>query len=305
MKKLIHDYYSGIDSKVIQETLNNSKFRFFNQGKYGNDLLCAAKEWCLILDLEKEIPKYRVNELSNQNRKNRPKPYDHEALLDLPITEEYLVPLSSFKICDSGLSRNGYSFTLCVINESPNSSYWILKVLAEISKKREVYIRLDPLIYSKSDEFENPQYKMWVHGIKNLDWKRINILKEDEFGEWMPDDLASSIDLTQYVWSPRSNEVHFTAEEIPKINLCNVKGGRYFHAIYKPENETVIHLDGALRIYTKPDLERRKSMHVRNSGKIGKRVKIFRIDEEITKELFSEIGLNFFVWNNDVMKYLR
>ena len=64
------------------------------------------------------------------------------------------------------------------------------------------------------------------------------------------------------------------------------------------------HLDGALRIYTAPQLEERLAVgHLRKAGKTGVRRKIFRIDEPVGRDAFSLIAQAFFVWNDDMNKY--
>ncbi len=303
IKNLLEDYYSSINQETIAQIKEDGKFKFFNRQEDQYSLTKAAKEWHLIKTLENEIPRKRLELLSNQNSISRPFPYDHVALEDLTITEDHLVNLNSFEIQGSALIRNDYAFTMCPITESPNSSYWILKVLAELSQYYQVFVRLDPLIYSTRTEFYNPQYKMWVHGIQNLDWQRIKQLRNEEFGEWMPDNLESNIEKTQYVWSPRSDEVHFTCEELPKSSLSNTRGSRYFHSIFNPTKDLMIHLDGALRIYNNTDLERRREIHLKETGKVGSRVKMFRIDDDISREVLSKICTNYFVWNNDVIQY--
>lgn len=303
IKKLLQSYYSNIDPNIIDQIKGDSHFKFFNRAEDQESLTKAAKEWYLIKTLEKIIPSKRLEILSNQNSIIRPRPYNHAALEDLNITEDYLVNLNNFEIEGSALIRNEYAFTLCPITESPNSSFWILNVLVELSKSHEVYVRLDPFINAPRTEFVNPQFKMWVHGIKNLDWQRITNLRNEEFGEWMPDNIESCIDKTQYVWSPRSEEVHFICEELPKISSSETRGSRYFHSILDKSNDIIIHLDGALRIYRRDDLGTRVKSHIKDTGKVGTRIKLFRIDDGISREVLSRICTNFYVWNNDVIQY--
>lgn len=76
---------------------------------------------------------------------------------------------------------------------------------------------------------------------------------------------------------------------------------RYLHAIYDPEMEAITHLDGALRIYTAPQLEGRLAAgHLRKAGKAGVRRKIFRTDEPVGRDAFSLVAQAFFVWNDGV-----
>ena len=67
----------------------------------------------------------------------------------------------------------------------------------------------------------------------------------------------------------------------------------------------ITHFDGALRLYTQEELQGRSSQHVRNAGKQGIRVKVFRTDAPVPRECFSLITQAFFIWNRDVVNYFR
>ena len=62
-------------------------------------------------------------------------------------------------------------------------------------------------------------------------------------------------------------------------------------------------MDGAIRIYSFEEIEVRNTCHVKDIGKIGKRIKIFQIDNELELEDWSNIASSFYVWNEDVQKY--
>jgi len=108
---------------------------------------------------------------------------------------------------------------------------------------------------------------------------------------------------TEYAWMPRGKEVHFVCEELPLTAEVNERGSRYLHAVYDKKRHCITHLDGAVRIYTANELALRTTFHVRNSGKVGKRVKIFRTDRAIEPNLLANLIPAFFVWNYDVARY--
>jgi len=110
---------------------------------------------------------------------------------------------------------------------------------------------------------------------------------------------------TDIVWSPRGKEVHFICEEIPTHESINVRGSRYFHAIYVPEKEKFIHMDGAVRYFKTDEWDLRKDSHVRQIGKIGKRVKIFKLEGDLPIEFFCDLVQSFFYWNADIHRYLN
>jgi hypothetical protein len=115
-----------------------------------------------------------------------------------------------------------------------------------------------------------------------------------------PDDNG---DLTEFVWEPKDDGIHFVCEELPSARCVDYRAARYLHAIYDPGKRSIIHFDGALRIYTAPQLEDRRKQHLKNAGKAGIRTKVFRIHRPIDREAFSLIAQAFFVWNRDLATY--
>jgi len=53
--------------------------------------------------------------------------------------------------------------------------------------------------------------------------------------------------------------------------------------------------DGALRVFALDETVRRHNSHVRSSGKIGLREKVFRTDEPIDRDRFSVVAQAFYV----------
>ena len=64
-----------------------------------------------------------------------------------------------------------------------------------------------------------------------------------------------------------------------------------------------MHIDGAIRIYDKNEWENRQKTHVRKSGKIGKRIKVFRVNADVSRETLGVLCSNFFIWNFDIARY--
>jgi hypothetical protein len=92
-------------------------------------------------------------------------------------------------------------------------------------------------------------------------------------------------------------------EELPLQDSIAERGSRYCHAIYDKNKSAVIHLDGAIRILGKEEWDQRSSKHLKDVGKVGKRLKIFRIDEPIDTHTMSMLCMNFFIWNYDVARF--
>ena len=139
-----------------------------------------------------------------------------------------------------------------------------------------------------------------------LDWNEIEDIQDDRHCQWMPDPgtiSSSKVKFTDLVWSPRHDGIHFVCEEVPQIKTHKSRGGRYLHSIYNPKKKVFYHTDGAIRIYDDNDITLRHESHVRNAGKIGKRIKIFKIDGELERNKWCDIVSSFFVWNEDVKTY--
>ena len=165
-------------------------------------------------------------------------------------------------------------------------------------------IRLDPFIEEDKSKYRKTIQKMLVYG-KPLDWKRLKVLKNEEHGKWIAEKANSNIGVTDFVWSPMGNEIHFTCEELPKTNLSGYRGSRFFHAIFDKTTGEIKHCDGANRFYKPEEFKKRTKYHVKDAQvrKIGTRIKIFQLDDRIDQNLFIKLITNFFVWNEDIQNY--
>jgi hypothetical protein len=63
------------------------------------------------------------------------------------------------------------------------------------------------------------------------------------------------------------------------------------------------HADEAIRIYDSNEIVARHANNIINSGKCGKRIKIFEIQGHLDQELWANIACSFFVWNYDLRDY--
>ena len=185
-------------------------------------------------------------------------------LIDLPIDKNGLIEIHNFLPDNLGLLRGDFVFRLSPSLDSFNSSYWLFDLVLKeaFANKINFKLRLDPLIIMPKEDYHPMLFKMWVYGIK-LDWDRIKKLKNEEHGQWMPDRLSSPYEVTDYVWSPSKNEIHFTCEELPKKEHLHIRGSRYFHAIFDIKTGKIIHCDGAMRFYTEEEYIYRRNYHVR------------------------------------------
>lgn len=303
MHEEVTDLLENIDKPEIEKIKVDQSFQSFNNNLDDHKLNNSAKEWWLIKKLQTLIPQKRLALLRNQSNVDRPLPYNHEALSDLELNSDLLVNMNSFRIKGNHLIRNKYGFTLTLPREQFNSQSWIFKALKE-NGTGNIFIRPDPLMYSSSNSFIVPVHHMDVYG-KSFNWDEILRAKNEIHGRWMPNNLDSTTRHTDFVWSPRNDEIHFICEEIPSNKNIDLRGSRYFHAIFSKKENAIIHVDGAIRIYNKNEWEKRKTCHVRKCGKIGKRIKIFLIDKHLPVKEMINICVNYFVWNDDLIRYFN
>jgi hypothetical protein len=258
----------------------------------------------LIHRLQTEIASERLVSLTDKS--SRPKPYNQQNLTDLLIDDNNLADISSFDLSSGGFQYKDFIYNLAPITGGSNSSYWITQAIIYIyyDSGLPFKIRLDPFIEIKPKEYNPMMYKMYIYG-KQLNWNRLKSLQTIDDGKWLNEKSYSDIGVTDYVWHPSEEEVHFTCEELPKGNQLKVRGSRYFHAIFDKKTEKVKHCDGAIRVYDEIEFSKRSAFHIKNSEvrKIGKRVKIFQLDEPVDQSVFGNLITNFFVWNYDVMSY--
>ena len=298
----LHEQLERVPEQEIERLIADPHFRLLHNGTRVA-LSKKAKECYIIEVLAREIPLLRRRLLTQESSADRPEPYCHPALADIEITHDFLVPLREFDTGCGGLARAGFVFSMIPVTESVNASYWLARTLTTLLRE-EVFIRLDPLLMSPLDDYRATVFRMLVYG-QALDWDRFAQLHEEDHGRWQPGKLTSGVERTEYVWTPRENEIHFRCEELIDANRALRWGCRYLHAVYRPNTERIVHLDGALRFLSEQEFASRQlpSCHLRHAGKIGNRIKLFRIDAPIEREHLVEIAPQFFVWNYDVARY--
>jgi len=291
-----------IDSCVADFALEDRRFVDYHLEDDPDSVDRESRIWALEQALQWEIPTQRIASLEPHDG-SLPAPLDHPALANLSYQSDYLVSLRDFEWDFGRLVRNEYAFLPFSPVESPNSQVWFFQELMKLRVDVQSYVRLDPFLHGSLDDFHAVGYKMLVYGLP-LDWDRIKNLREEEHGQWLPGSMTWGIRVTDYAWTPRGSEVHFRCEEIPVEDRLCTRGSRYFHAVYVPSRNEVVHLDASVRIYSESEMrERLEFRHVRKAGKIGRRYKVFRIDEPVPVEVFSNLCTQFFVWNYDVQRY--
>ncbi len=268
-----------------------------------SDYALKTKLYLVSQAIEKELQQRRLTEITACDG-SRSQPYDHPVLRDIAVDAEGLIPLSAFKIDGDALCLSGHAFFVLPAVPSTNSNYWLLQNIQRHALGNTVSVRLDPLLHGPEAELAGHIYRMDVYG-RPLDWDRIRALREPEHGRWMAGPLSRKSLFTDYAWIPHANEVDFICEELPPLSEVDIRGARYLHAVFDKQTNCLTHLDGAIRAYTSEELDHRTTLHVRNAGKSGQRVKVFRTDFPVDPAVMGDIVSAFFVWNNDVARYFN
>lgn len=291
-----------IPSDVLTPVFADEKFR----GLYGNvdhvEKEWFAREWVIIEELNRRIRRRRRSYLLDQYAESRPAPYDEPELADLAVSTDGLVPLSEFDVDKGVLLRNGRAYSILPSTPSENSSYWITRALLTGGLQDQTWVRLDPLMRGPAQKFPRMAYRMLWWGPPLL-WNDVGNIERESFGRWAPASLGNKSEFTDFAWVLRGDEIHLFLEEMPKRKDISIAGSRYFHVIFSNKTECVVHLDGAIRIYSEAEWDQRRSAHVHRTGKVGKRIKVFRIDEPIQPDVVSSLGGTYFVWNYDVSHF--
>lgn len=228
------------------------------------------------------------------------KPYDRKEFEGL-YNDEYLIKINKKSKIHDSIFINNNKYGLCLQYNAFNSSYWISRELNTLNLNEvNLKIRPDPFLKNfrplilKSAVYSNP-----------LKWERIRSLKNDDKGQFKN---YKTDEVTEYLWRPRkNNEVIFTCEELPPKNQINVRGSRYFHAIFEKDSGKFQHCDGSIKIYNEKSYDERLKFSINNNeiNGIGDEVKIFRVDSNIPKEKFISLISSYFYWNYDLINYVN
>ena len=295
----IDQFLASINAADVAKTLCDPDFRHLNSVTDR-----SARIWIAWQALARAIAAYKLDVLRRDAKcsSDRPRPYNHPALNDLELDKEHLLPLRHFDFDGTRLLRNGHAFLILSTTDAPNSTHWLIQACHSSDLREHVRVRLDPLLHGSQRDFNPLRQFMWVYG-RPLDWNRVARLQRTEHGRWWPDRDDGEVHFTDYAWKPRDSEIAFVCEEVPTLLGAPRRAGRYLHAVYRPSDATISHLDGAVRIYTTSEIIKRHDQHVRSAGKIGERIKVFRVDEPLARGVLSSLCLTFFVWNDDVCRY--
>lgn len=301
-------FLESIDSRTVEAHAQSVVFRDCNEHLDESQRDRVARCEVAEILISTEIENWRKELLIRQSDVRVPEPYCHPDLGDIEFDGDRLVKASLFDRREGAYGRGDTVFQLLpTLLDRANSVYWVDLVLQRLPKDVEVRVRLDPLIRASRVGYLTPVFAMRAYG-PPLDWERLKSMRDGyiEAGLWYPDKGAETeVAFTDYVWSRTGGELQFTCEEVPTPEASVRRGGRYLHSIYMPDTGRFIHADGAIRFFEQEEIEQRATKHVREAGKLGRRVKVFRADGPIPRDEWCSLAASFFVWNDEVRGYFK
>ncbi|WP_456324692.1 hypothetical protein [Desulfonauticus submarinus] len=113
---------------------------------------------------------------------------------------------------------------------------------------------------------------------------------------------------TEFWWKEENGNKIFECEEVIETLSLGIGQDkyscRYVHAIFE-DSKGIFHFDGAVRIYTKEELEDRKGKNINKAGKHVKYFKLFRIDGELDINEWKTLVCNYFQGNPLPIEYFN
>jgi hypothetical protein len=102
---------------------------------------------------------------------------------------------------------------------------------------------------------------------------------------------------TEFFWNVQDNHKTFECEEISDLDVKDlgfIFGCRYIHSMLDKVNETIIHLDGAIRGYNNEQMIKRLGIDISKQEKDLLYTKLWRIDGDIPKKIWKELICHFY-----------
>ena len=195
-----------------------------------------------------------------------------------------------------------------------NGTLQLSENLIFLIRNPKIKLKIRPDCFRKqpvSDIFPRTELAHWYGSTFSLKW--VGELRGEESAEYGADDSSLVGHCTQFLWSSKKDSVvQFSMEELPHKDEESLERAderifaRFVHGIFDPAKEIFTHLDGALRIYGKPDYEDRICcQNLKNCDKTYHKAKIFRIDGEIDCETFRHVIGAFYKWNRMPIEYFE
>lgn len=120
-------------------------------------------------------------------------------------------------------------------------------------------------------------------------------------------DLTNKLDRTEFYWSFRDGIKTFEAEEVSECGYTfdTYYINRYVHSERDVTNQILRHFDGQVKIYLQDTYAKRFDSNMPKEPKCHKKIKLFRIDGDISVDDWTELLSHFFKGNEMIIKYFN
>jgi hypothetical protein len=246
--------------------------------------------------------------------KNEGKVLDRFHELRKQLDEDGLLrPTRAMKLLRTGISYQGYliyyhQFMRRGFAWSMNWKFF--ERLHSAMEGNEVAVGIDTFRLIRLDQFRERMEEDYWYGPK------FNLAKIDD-----PNDYGFTMHLgktttisdrsirSEFYRYVRNNEKIFEIEEValPQSGGSQQRDfiiNRYVHSIRDMRNHHFVHLDGAVRIYSKGSYDRRVATDLPSSAKSDLYIKLFKLNGKILDSDWAELISHFFRENDDVRQFL-
>ena len=258
----LEGFLESLPPEAIEEAYADTTF----VGLYGKSER-LARVWITERFLIEESARRRLESLAEPLLPSR-MPYTADCLQKIKIDGECMVRLADLAYNNATLAAGEFSFTVCSTTESPNSTYWLLRSFYEQGVAGHVSVRLDPFLWGPSDSFPQTMYKMLVYAAP-VNWESMSKLRLPPMERCKRTNQRTKANSRNSAGIPGTNRNSLHLRRAPPRERIEFTGARYLHAIYDPTSQSITHFDGALRIYTGQELEKRHAVHIRKAGRRG------------------------------------
>ena len=120
-------------------------------------------------------------------------------------------------------------------------------------------------------------------------------------------DLTNRLERTEFYWSYRDGIKTFEAEEISEngYTFDAYYVNRYVHSERDVSQHILRHFDGAVKIYLQNAYEQRLASYMPRELKSHKKIKLFRVDGDISIDEWTELMSHFFKGNEMLIEYFN
>lgn len=227
--------------------------------------------------------------------------------------------LEAFNYCGQGVFKCKHNQLSVVLHSFFRRSYSIynnynfgfLDKLFEVynNGNHSVKVRLDTNLIGFAPSWrQSHEYEFWYGPKYNDDIESIpeglTRYESDEI-----DKVYTNIKSTEFIWQKKDDgkQYQFEMEEVTDVEAPTLEkdtyGCRYLHALYDFDHKEFNHFDGAIRCYDLEKMIKRIDTPMNQMGHQAEYTKIFRIDGEISLDLWKSLITQYLCSNHSVYDY--